>query len=154
LQNKIEAPTPKKQRKFRKATALSDISVNAPRLRAPRPKKASIAETPLKRPSASMQNRGPPGRPLMHGPILNPLANFGQRFVPSTEEDEEFRMTVGDMAKKRPFSIFQEAPEISPGRTSQVLRLFINLQHVGRTESPLEDHRYLVSLLFYTEFTY
>lgn len=62
----------------------------------------------------------------MKGPNLNPFANFGQRYMPSSEEDEEFRMTVGDMTKKRAFGIFQDVPEISP----------------GRTESSLEDHRY------------
>ena len=61
-------------------------------------------------------------------PALNPLAaDFGRRFVPSAEEDEEFRMTVEDMGKKRAFSIFQEAPEVSP----------------ARTEASLEDHRYV-----------
>jgi hypothetical protein len=55
----------------------------------------------------------------------NPLAIFGNRFVPSAEEDEEFRITVGDVSKKRTFGIFQDAGEVSP----------------GRTESPLEEAR-------------
>jgi len=58
-------------------------------------------------------------------PALNPLAaGFGRRFAPSAEENEEFRMTVEDMGKKRGFSIFQDAPAISP----------------ARTEASLEDH--------------
>ncbi len=64
---------------------------------------------------------------LQPAPSLNPLTAFSQqRFIPSAEEDEEFRLTVGDMSKKRGFSIFQDIPENSP----------------GRTETPLEDHRY------------
>ncbi len=48
-------------------------------------------------------------------PTLNPLASgFGQRFVPTAEEDEEFRMTIGDLGRKRAFNIFQDVPEISP----------------------------------------
>jgi hypothetical protein len=58
----------------------------------------------------------------------NPLAaGFGRRFVPTAEEDEEFRLTVEDMGKKRGFSIFQDAAEVSP----------------TRTEASLEDHRYV-----------
>lgn len=77
-----------------------------------------------------MQSHDPPPHPFMQAPSLNPLASFGQRYVPSSEEDEEFRMTVGDMTKKRPFGIFQDAPEVSP----------------GGTESSLEDHRYVLGL--------
>lgn len=60
---------------------------------------------------------------------LNPLAaGLVNRFAPTADEDEEFRMTVGniDNGKKRAFGIFQDAPEVSP----------------GRTESPLEEPRY------------
>lgn len=64
----------------------------------------------------------PPYKPQ---PTPNPLAVFGNRFMPSAEEDEEFRMTVGDMPQKRSFGIFQDAGEVSP----------------GRTESPLEETR-------------
>jgi hypothetical protein len=126
-QNQIQDPTPKK-RKTRKTAALSNISVNAPRLRAPRLRKNAVAETPLKRSSANIANLGPPAQPFSKGSTPNPLAlaNFGHRYVPTLEEDEEFRMTVGDMTKKRALSIFQDAPEVSP----------------GRTESTLEDHRY------------
>ena len=61
-------------------------------------------------------------------PTPNPLAaGFGRRFVPTAEEDEEFRLTVEDMGKKRGFSIFQDAAEVSP----------------TRTEASLEDHRYV-----------
>ena len=124
-QNQIQDPTPKK-RKPRKTAVLSDISVNAPRLRASRTRKNVGTQSPSKRPSAAMQYRGPPAHSFMMAPIPNPLANFSQRYILSSEEDEEFRMTVGDMTKKRSFGIFQDAPEVSP----------------GRTESTLEDHRY------------
>jgi hypothetical protein len=61
-------------------------------------------------------------------PTLNPLAaGLGNRFITTAEEDEEFRMTVGNLGKKRGFNIFQDVPEVSP----------------GRTESPLEEQRYV-----------
>ncbi|TGO49779.1 hypothetical protein BCON_0200g00080 [Botryotinia convoluta] len=119
----IRDPTPKKRR-TRKA-ALADVSVNIPRLRAGRPPRNS-ARSPEKR-QVSARTRQPAGQlALQSTPTLNPLA-FGARFTPSNEEDEEFRMTMEEMgAKKRSFNVFQDAPEISP----------------GRTESPLEDHRF------------
>jgi hypothetical protein len=53
---------------------------------------------------------------LKPGPPLNPLAaGFGRRFVPSKDEEEEFRVTMENMGKKKPFNIFQDAPEESPG---------------------------------------
>ncbi|KAG0650630.1 Geranylgeranyl transferase type II subunit beta [Hyphodiscus hymeniophilus] len=124
----IRDPTPKKC-KSRKVAALSDISVNAPRIRAPRPRKGAAAETPLKHPSAALENCGPPPQPLLPSSTINSFANIDQRFVPSSEEDDEFRLTVGEMNmnKKRGFAVYQEAPEVSPG---------------GRTESTLEDHRF------------
>jgi hypothetical protein len=60
-------------------------------------------------------------------PNHNPLtAGLGHRFIPTAEEDEEFRLTVEDLGKKRAFNIFQDASEVSP----------------SRTEDYLEDHRY------------
>jgi hypothetical protein len=71
----------------------------------------------------------PPPVFLKPTPTLNPLAaGLGLRFTPTVEEEEEFRLTV-DMGKKRAFSIFQDAPEVSP----------------ARTETPLEEHRYVQS---------
>ena len=134
LQNQTQDPTPKK-RKPRKTAALSDISVNAPRIRAPRTRKNTVAQSPLKRISAAMQHRRPPAHSFIKAPIPNPLPDFGQRYVPNSEEDEEFRMTVGDMTKKRSFGIFQDAPEVSP----------------GRTESTLEDYRYDEAPFFYID---
>jgi hypothetical protein len=66
-------------------------------------------------------------------PTLNPLAaGLVNRFVTTAEEDEEFRMTFGN--KKKSFNIFQDVPglqaEVSP----------------GRTESPLEEHRYVMGV--------
>ncbi|APA09036.1 hypothetical protein SS1G_02908 [Sclerotinia sclerotiorum 1980 UF-70] len=112
------------KRRTRKA-ALTDVSVNVPRLRAGRPPRDSVRSPEKRQIPARM--RQPAGQlALQPTPTLNPLA-FGARFTPSNEEDEEFRMTMEEMgAKKRSFSVFQDAPEISP----------------GRTESPLEDHRF------------
>jgi hypothetical protein len=71
---------------------------------------------------------------LKPAPNLNPLtAGFGRRYTPTAEEDEEFRLTVEDMGKKRTFNIFQDIPEVSP----------------ARTETSLEDHRYVGNLLAY-----
>jgi hypothetical protein len=39
------------------------------------------------------------------------------RFSPSTEEHEEFRLTMGDMGKKRKLGVFCDA-EDSPGEQS------------------------------------
>ncbi|PQE12631.1 Terpenoid cyclases prenyltransferase alpha-alpha toroid protein [Rutstroemia sp. NJR-2017a BBW] len=117
----VRDPTPKR-RKPRKA-ALANLSVNVPRLRASRSQRNNHMASPEKR-QRPAKHREPTGQLSLHPPpTLNPLA-FGSRFTPSNE-DEEFRLTVGDMGrKKRSFGIFHDAPEISP----------------GRTESPLEDH--------------
>ncbi|KAF4632653.1 hypothetical protein G7Y89_g5476 [Cudoniella acicularis] len=122
-------PSPKKRR-VRKPT-FSDVNGNAPRLRAPRSRKPTATKSPEKRPSSSsMQELSTPGDLFLKpAPALNPLAaaTFGQQFAPVTEEEDEFRMTMGgDMKQKRSFGIFQDAPEISP----------------DRTESSLEDHRF------------
>ncbi|QSZ29962.1 hypothetical protein DSL72_004480 [Monilinia vaccinii-corymbosi] len=120
----IRDPTPKKRRT--RKVALTDVSVNVPRLRASRPQRNS-ARSPEKRHVSARIQHQPAGQLALHPPpALNPLA-FGARFTPTTEEDEEFRITMEEMgAKKRAFNVFQDAPEVSP----------------GRTESPLEDHRF------------
>jgi hypothetical protein len=129
MQHKIE-PTPKK-RKSRKL-ALSSLDVNAPRVRAARAKVAASAASPHKRPAAPQQRRGQLGFGSLgynHPPTANPLVGFGRKY---SDEDDEFRMTMADLggigSKKRPFNIFQDAPEISP----------------VRTESPLEEPRYVL----------
>ena len=69
------------------------------------------------------------------GPTLNPLSAFGNQYIPTKEEEEEFRLTTstfGDKGKKS-FNIFRDAPEISP----------------SRTESPLEEARYVVSSILF-----
>jgi hypothetical protein len=115
------APSPKK-RKTRKAV-LSAVSVNASRLRGSRTKLAVI-QSPAKR------------NPLHHNPSYNPspirntFASFGGNYYQDKEHDEEFRMTAGDGGKKRSFGIFQETPDFSP----------------DRTESPLEEPRYVPSI--------
>ncbi|KAH6671364.1 hypothetical protein B0J14DRAFT_618649 [Halenospora varia] len=124
----VLAPSPKKRR-TRKPT-FSDVSVNAPRLRASRTRKTAPAKSPEKRHGSSMQEHEflTPGKLLLTSrpqPILNPLGAFGQHYAPIPEQDEEFRMTIGgDMKQKRTFGVFQDGPAISP----------------GRTESSLEDH--------------
>jgi len=73
-------------------------------------------------------------------PTLNPLANInpfavdfgGRPFVTTAEEDEEFRMTFGN--KKKNFNIFQDVPELQAEVSP------------GRTESPLEEHRYVMGV--------
>ncbi|KAH6709119.1 hypothetical protein BKA61DRAFT_556473 [Leptodontidium sp. MPI-SDFR-AT-0119] len=118
-------PSPKKKKPRQATKALSSLSTNAPRMRATRSKKAvAAAVSPQKRQINSMQ--APPNYYAGNAPVLNPLAAFDRRYIPSAEEDEEFRLTVGDMTKKRGFAIFQDIPEVSP----------------GRTETPLEDHRF------------
>ncbi|KAH8657557.1 hypothetical protein BGZ60DRAFT_133431 [Tricladium varicosporioides] len=123
-------PSPKKRR-ARKPT-FSDVSINAPRLRASRTRKTTPVKSPEKRHVLSMQEQEflTPGKLLLTSrpqPILNPLAAFGQHYAPIPEQDEEFRMTIGgDTRQKRTFGVFQDGPEISP----------------GRTESSLEDHRF------------
>ncbi|KAH7417419.1 hypothetical protein BKA64DRAFT_300248 [Cadophora sp. MPI-SDFR-AT-0126] len=118
-------PSPKKRKPRQPTKALSNVSTNAPRMRAPRAKK-NVAATldPQKRQVASMSSH--PMVSFLPGPLLNPLAHAERRYVPTAEENEEFRLTVGDMTKKRGFTIFQDIPEVSP----------------GRTETPLEDHRF------------
>jgi len=75
----------------------------------------------------------PPPSFYQPSPTLNPLAAGLGRipFMPSVEEDEEFKLTIGagGMGKKRRFDIYQDAVEASP----------------ARTETPLEEHRYVDS---------
>ncbi|KFY28248.1 hypothetical protein V493_03038 [Pseudogymnoascus sp. VKM F-4281 (FW-2241)] len=60
-------------------------------------------------------------------PKQNALGDISSNFfTPTNDEDEEFRLTVETMGKKRRMSVFKDAVEDSP----------------GRTESPLEDHRF------------
>lgn len=72
---------------------------------------------------------------LHPAPVLNPLAAdhrympTREPFAPTPDEEEDFRLAFGDFNgnKKRVFTVFNDGlPEISP----------------GRTETPLEDHRY------------
>ncbi len=69
----------------------------------------------------------PPPSFFHPAPAVNSFAaGFGHHFVTTAEENEEFRLTVEGMSKKRGFSIFQDAPEASP----------------APTEASLEEHRY------------
>lgn len=139
------SPTPKRRRATRKAQALNDLSVNAPRLRAPRGRKGAPGQDPQK-PGFPVSNHA--GHLFNQStPTLNPLAVglSNGRYQPSAEEDEEFRLTIGDLLpqedrKRRNFTIFQEAPQISPG-TSHLYGIYIMADNPGgRTETPLEDH--------------
>jgi hypothetical protein len=101
---------------------MRDVSINAPRLRAPRRAKAAATGSPSKKasaiPAVSMHDRVNPSAFLKPAPTLNPLSTvgFGDAFKPTPEEDAEFRLTIGNMKTKSPFSIFQDgAPEESPG---------------------------------------
>ncbi|TVY27396.1 hypothetical protein LHYA1_G004193 [Lachnellula hyalina] len=121
-------PTPKRQRRTRKPT-LKEVSINAPRLRASRSKKAA-GKSPQKQ--YALMNDNVPAVGLFRKPVpnLNPLAPgpaFGQNFAPTTEEEEEFKMTIGGLKKKPTMGVFQDAPGESPS---------------GQTESSLEDHRF------------
>lgn len=64
-------------------------------------------------------------------------------FTPSNDEDEEFRLTVEMMGKKRQMSVFKDSVEDSPGKAlCQIIYIIEANGQTGRTESPLEDHRY------------
>ena len=111
----VTDPTPKRQRRTRKPT-FSEVSVNAPRVRASRSKKAA-GKSPQKQYTFMQDNVPAVGLFRKPVPTLNPLApgpGFGQNFAPTTEEDEEFKMTVDGMKKKRTFGVFQDAPGESP----------------------------------------
>lgn len=124
---------------------MTDRDVNRARTRAPRlrPTRASAKKINYdeddydglyKRPSAPPPNRSQhshQGYGYNMPPLPNPLvgAGFGRR--PATDDDEEFRLTMGDIAsKKRSFGIFQDTSHVPP-ETSP-----------ARTESPLEEPRY------------
>lgn len=77
-------------------------------------------------------------------PKQNVLGDISSNlFTPSNDEDEEFRLTVETMGKKRQLSVFKDAVEDSPGKALFIIVSIIEANgHQGRTESPLEDHRY------------
>ncbi|KAI1003712.1 hypothetical protein K3495_g4492 [Podosphaera aphanis] len=118
----VRDPTPKKRRSFRRVHTLRDVNTNAPRLRAPRSKKNQKETLSPEKQFVT----GPSSNFIQPTPSLNPLA-YSRDFQPTAEE-EEFRLRLSEdlHGKKRCFSIFQDAPENSP----------------GRTESPLEDHQF------------
>lgn len=60
-------------------------------------------------------------------PAFNTLVpGLDRRYVPSVEEEQEFKLTMDDLSKNRSFNIFQDPGEASP----------------ARTEASLEEHRY------------
>lgn len=141
-QVQLRRPSPKKRnvRKTRKPT-FNDLSTNGPRLRATRgrPPKAPIAigrgrERERQRESHKDIATSNPYRPNIFTqppPTLNPLVGFtngynSHGYMASVDEEEEYRLTVGDFGKKKSaFSIFED--EISP----------------AGTESPLEESQYV-----------
>lgn len=103
------APSPKKRR-TRKG-ALTEMSSNAPRL------KGTAAKQPTKRaatkrklitsdPAETAPKRG------TYSSHLSMLTNI--QFSPSSEDQEEFRLTMGNLGKGRQFGIFCDAEEHSP----------------------------------------
>ena len=76
-------------------------------------------------------------------PTLNPLAGaFGR--TSNTEDEDEYGLDIEALGgKKQAFSIFHDAPEDSPGRTIESSEYFSYSQFEGRTESPLEERRYV-----------
>jgi hypothetical protein len=136
-----KAPSPKKRR-ARKSKASSDIPNShisdtqnlvkggKPKRPATKRKAAGVAV------GAALQQRVPKKNIL--GDISSNL------FSATNEEDEEFRLAVEDMGKKRQLSIFKDAVEDSPGKAMFLIVSSIETnRHTGRTESPLEDHRYV-----------
>jgi len=61
----------------------------------------------------------------------------------TNDEDEEFKLTVANMSKKHQMSIFKDSEVDSPGKIWDKSACKIRTDgHAGRTESPLDDHRY------------
>jgi len=136
----VKEPSPKKTRRPRKPT-FTDVSINAPRSRNSRGKRAAANKSPVKQ-ITSMVNPALV-RGLFHKPtpVLNPLAPgsaFGQHFGPTSEEDEEFRMTVGEAEKKRTFGVFQEAPGESP---SGMLSTAATFSRLSAKSNPRSDRK-------------
>ncbi|TAQ87303.1 hypothetical protein B7494_g4386 [Chlorociboria aeruginascens] len=115
------APSPKKRRA--RKNALADVSTNAPRRT-----RAKVGDSPSKLSALSTHRRLVAGQLVANPPpTLNPLV-FGRGIT--SDDHEEFDLTIGDMKKKRGITVFKDAPEITPEISP------------GRTESPLEDHRF------------
>ncbi|OBT77893.1 hypothetical protein VF21_03209 [Pseudogymnoascus sp. 05NY08] len=124
-----KAPSPKKRR-ARKSKASSDIpkpsipdSKNVTKggkkkRPAAKQKAAAVAVVPPVSADTALSEKVP-----KHNVMGDTSSNL---FTPSNDEDEEFRLTVETMGKKRQMSVFKDAVKASP----------------GRTESPLEDHRF------------
>ncbi|KFY29704.1 hypothetical protein V494_08529 [Pseudogymnoascus sp. VKM F-4513 (FW-928)] len=124
-----KAPSPKKRR-ARKSKAASDtpksnisdskkvVKNSKPKRPAAKRKSAPAAVVP------TVVTGTEPDKKAPKQSVLRDMTN--SLFTPSNDEDEEFRLTVENMGKKRQLTIFKDAVEDSP----------------GRTESPLEEHRF------------
>lgn len=138
-----KAPSPKKRRSRKSKASLNISNSHVPDTRNPvkggRPKrpaakrKAAVASV-----GAALQQKIPKKNKTN---ALNDISI--NLFSAVNDEDEEFRLTVEDMGKKRQLNIFKDAVEDSPGNASFVIICHFETNNlVGRTESPLEDHRY------------
>ncbi|KAL3417928.1 hypothetical protein PVAG01_10938 [Phlyctema vagabunda] len=133
-------PTPKK-RKARKPAVLRDISVNVPRLRTrniPRlraPEAQMTGQSPVKRQRTRKPRASKPS--FTATATRNPFASMGNSFLPSAEETEEFRLTVGDMGRKRDLNIFQDEPSATPARSETPLDDFMTTKFGNGSENLL-----------------
>lgn len=108
-ERRVVAPSPKKRR-TRKG-ALADISVNSSRLR-PSVAKQAAKKAPTKRKLTTVDLAEVAPKKRAQPPRLSLSTDV--RFSPSAEEHEEFRLTMGDLGKRRKLGIFCNA-EDSPG---------------------------------------
>ncbi|KFY18007.1 hypothetical protein V491_04888 [Pseudogymnoascus sp. VKM F-3775] len=127
---KIEKPPSPKKRCARKPKASSDvpkpnISDSKNHVKAGKQKRPAVKRKPVALAVALTAAASTPSdeKGLKHNVLGDISSNL---FTPSNDEDEEFRLTVETMGKKGRLSIFKDAVEDSP----------------GRTESPLEEHRF------------
>lgn len=154
-----KAPSPPKKRRVRKSKASSDIpKSNISDSKKIDPKnltKGGKQKRPAvkRKATATTAAAAVPVAPVVAaGTSLNPkvtkqsvLGDMSSNlFTPSNDEDEEFRLTVETMGKNRQMSVFKDSVEDSPGKTQcQIISIIEANGQTGRTESPLEDHRYV-----------
>jgi hypothetical protein len=131
-----------KKRRARKAKApLGNVNINIPavqnsskcgrrRRSGTKPKAEAAAVGVMSERRTSNQNK-------LDGLGNNPFS------VMTNDEDEEFKLTVANMSKKHQMSIFKDSEVDSPGKIwpKSACKILTD-GHAGRTESPLDDHRY------------
>ena len=114
------SPTPKKRR-TRKAP-LAEISINVPRLRGAVTKKAARKSSIRSKPTTI--NKGEANLQKSIQPTHLSVVS-GYRYAPSTEEDEEFRLTMAGLGQPQRLGIFHDVEENSPGTYQRVIRFII-----------------------------